>query len=292
MPQVSVIIPVYNRPGLVVEAIESVATQTFNDLEILVVDDGSTDGTAEAVNNCGTTLRYFRQENLGPAVARNLGIKNSQSEYIAFLDSDDLWKSDKLARQVDYLTQNREYLICHTNEIWLRDNKLVNQKKYHRKGGGNLYCRSLSLCLISPSAVLLRKELLDQVGLFDQQMMVCEDYDLWLRVTSRFPVGYIDSPLVIKRGGDWGQLSCQYPAMDRFRVRSLLKIITRGDLDDSDLLATLAVLSSKANLLSKGYAVRGHVDEANLYSRVAMEAEGYLAAPESVSGLISFLGIL
>ncbi|MEJ5166724.1 MAG: glycosyltransferase, partial [Thermoanaerobaculia bacterium] len=174
---ISVIIPTYNRKEFLKETLDSVLKQKEVEKEIIVVDDGSTDGTYEEIKNY--PIRYFFQENKGPASARNLGILASKGKFIAFLDSDDLWLEDKLSLQLKFFKENPEYLIVHTNEIWIKDGKPLKQLKKHKKGGGDQFERSLELCVISPSSVLIKRELFDLVGLFDESFPACEDYELW-----------------------------------------------------------------------------------------------------------------
>ncbi|MCD6385261.1 glycosyltransferase family 2 protein, partial [Candidatus Sumerlaeota bacterium] len=232
MPRVSVIIPVFNRKEMVKEAISSVLNQTFRDFELIVVDDGSTDGTAEVVKSFNE-VRYIRQEHKGPASARNTGIMNAEGELIAFLDSDDLWLPEKLEKQVSYLDHHKGMMICQTEEIWLWKGRRIKPKRKHRKQKGDIFHRAVELCLISPSAVMMRRQLFDQVGLFDETFPAAEDYELWLRVTSLMPVGLIDEELVIKRGGHEGQLSIQsIGILDRYRIRALVKLLREWNLSE------------------------------------------------------------
>ncbi|MEN8780645.1 MAG: glycosyltransferase, partial [Desulfobacterales bacterium] len=198
---VSIIIPTYNRGWIVRDAIDSVLGQTDTDFELVVVDDGSTDRTPEILDSYGDRLRVIRQANQGVSAARNRGIGDSSGPLIALLDSDDIWLPGKLSVQVDFFNKNPAALICQTEEIWIRNGLRVNPGKRHRKPFGMIFEPSLELCLVSPSAVMVRRELFEKVGLFDENLPACEDYDLWLRVGCRFPVHLIDKPLTIKRGG-------------------------------------------------------------------------------------------
>ncbi|MBW2108535.1 MAG: glycosyltransferase, partial [Deltaproteobacteria bacterium] len=202
MPTVSVIIPTFNRATMLKEAIESVLEQDVADFELIVVDDGSTDETpAVLAKYPAPPLHIVSQVHQGVSAARNAGLKKAAGGLIAFLDSDDLWLPGKLAAQMEFFENHPEALICQTEEIWLRNGIRVNPKKRHAKPQGMIFDRCVDLCLVSPSAVMIRRALFDMVGLFDEQMAACEDYDLWLRVACRFPIYLIDRPMVIKRAG-------------------------------------------------------------------------------------------
>ncbi len=223
-PLVSVVIPTYNRAGLLTEAVESVIAQTFQDWELIVVDDGSTDSTKERIARFDDTrIRYLGQDNRGVSHARNRGAEMARGAWIAFLDSDDLWKPRKLQRQMERLQANSNYRLCHTDEIWFRDGRRLNQKKIHRKRGGWIYEDCLRLCVVSPSSILLTRSVWERFGGFDEKFPVCEDYELWLRLSCRLPFLHVAEPLLVKRGGHADQLSRSRWGMDRFRVQALLK---------------------------------------------------------------------
>ncbi len=241
-PLFSVIIPVFNREILLPRAIESVLNQSFKDFEIIVIDDGSTDKSAQVAQSYG--VRVVKRKNGGVAAARNLGIKLSKGNIIAFLDSDDEWKKDKLKIQYEFFRQNPSYKIHQTDEIWIRDGKFLNKKKIHQKKEGYIFENSCELCLISPSAVAIKRELFDEVGLFDESLRVCEDYDLWLRITKKYPVGFSKDRAVIKYGGHSDQLSKSETAMDRFRIKALLK--------HKDMPYALKVAKKKCKIVLKG----------------------------------------
>ncbi len=277
--KISVIIPTYNRASLVKRAIRSVLSQTYSPLEVIVIDDGSTDGTAELINqhflqqDYRTTIRYFRQENEGISAARNQGIRRSKGEWLAFLDSDDEWLPQKLEKQVVTISHNRDSKVCHTNEIWIRRGKRVNQKKKHAKSGGYIYQNCLPLCAISPSSVLIYENVFDEIGLFDESLPVCEDYDLWLRICSKFPVLYLDEPLIIKHGGHEDQLSKRHWGLDRFRIQALVKMLSSNHLSKADRLATLKVLLRKTRILRQGAQKRG---KENMAADLRSKEEEYL----------------
>ncbi len=194
-PCISVIIPTYNRCWILKEAIDSVLSQKFTDFEIIVVDDGSNDGTAALLSAYGDQITIIHQENRGVSAARNAGILIAKGRYIAFLDSDDMWLPEKLSCQVDFFQSHAQAVICQTDEIWIRNNVRVNPKNRHKKPSGMIFEPSLQLCLVSPSAVMIKKSLFDEIGLFNEAFPACEDYDLWLRIALYYPIYLIDRQL-------------------------------------------------------------------------------------------------
>ena len=239
MTEVSVIIPTYNREKFISECVQSVLTQTLPVREIIIVDDGSTDATYNILRDLGfnslstkkTVLRYFFQQNRGVSSARNLGIKEARSEYIALLDSDDLWLKSKLDRQVSaFQNDTQSSRLCHTDEIWIRNGVRVNQHKKHKKHGGNVFQSCLKLCCISPSSAMMHRSVFEDFGFFDEDLPACEDYDFWLRYSAKEDVNFIDEPLIIKKGGHSDQLSGAHWGMDRFRIYSIEKILKEPDL--------------------------------------------------------------
>jgi glycosyltransferase involved in cell wall biosynthesis len=267
-PLVSVIIPTYNRGWIIREAIDSVLEQDFIDFELIVVDDGSTDDTADILKTFGRDINVIRQSNQGVSAARNRGIAASSGQLIAFLDSDDLWLSHKLAVQVEFFTSQPDAMICQTEEQWIRNGIRVNPKMRHHKFSGMIFERSLELCLVSPSAVMIKKRLLEEVGRFDERLPACEDYDLWLRISCRYPVYLIDTPLIIKRGGHADQLS-KAAGLDKFRIQSLKKILESNQLTNAQHLSTLIILKEKCKIYADGCLKRGRKDEAAYYYALA-----------------------
>ncbi len=256
----SVIIPTYNRKGFLKEALISVLNQKNVNLEIIVVDDGSTDGTREEIKNF--PIRYFYKERGGPASARNLGIKKAKGNFIAFLDSDDLWLEEKAYLQLKFFQENPEYLIVHSNEIWIKRGKVLKQKERHKKGGGDQFERALELCIISPSAVMMKRELFDLVGLFDESFPACEDYEFWLRVTSRFKIGFLEKELVVKRGGHKDQLSSTIPCLDYFRAKAIGKLLKENWFTKEQEKIAKIYLEKKAKIYLNGLKKRGKNKEA------------------------------
>lgn len=267
-PAVSVIIPTYNRGWILREAVDSVLAQDFEDFELIVVDDGSTDNTRQILEAYNDDIIVLFQENRGVSAARNQGIARSCAPLVAFLDSDDLWKPQKLSRQIDFFAANPEALICQTEEIWIRNGVRVNPGKRHQKFSGMIFEPSLVLCLVSPSAVMVRKKLFDIVGLFDERLPACEDYDLWLRVSCRYPVFLMDEPLTIKRGGHADQLS-KAAGLDKYRIQSLKNIIENGQLAESQLSPAIQTLKEKCAVYVGGCRKRGREEEARYYENIA-----------------------
>ncbi len=262
---VSVVLPTWNRRELVARALTSVLAQSRAPDEVIVVDDGSTDGTAEALRKDFPGVVVLSQENRGVSAARNRGIEEAKGEWVALLDSDDEWLPRKLETQLGALSASPGALLCHTDEIRIRRGRRVNPMAKHDKAGGLIFERCLALCAISPSSALLNRRLFDAVGLFDESLPACEDYDLWLRVTSRYPVVYVDEPLLVKTGGHSDQLSRRYWGMDRFRIRAIEKILESGLLSESQRMAAEAMLARKIGIYAKGARKRGREDEARRY---------------------------
>ena len=256
----SIIIPSYNRKYLLKIAIESVLEQTFKDFELIIVDDGSTDKTKELVETYkDKRIKYFYQENKGPASARNLGIKNSSGEYICFLDSDDRFRRQKLELTKDYIEKYPLYKIFHTEELWYRNFQYLEQKKIHKKPEGSVFCSALKVCCISLSCACINREVFNKVGLFDEDFPVCEDYEFWLRATLFFPVKLIPFYLTIKEAGPHQQ--SQKKGLDKYRFLALYKLIKNYQLPRSYLESALKNLEEKAKIYIKGAEKRKKTSE-------------------------------
>jgi glycosyltransferase involved in cell wall biosynthesis len=269
MPKVSVIIPTYNRLPMLKEAVDSVLSQDFEDFELIVVDDGSNDGTGEEIKKYRERVRLFQSsENRGVSAARNKGILHARGKYVAFLDSDDLWVKGKLKIQVSFLDDNPQYPLCYTDEIWIRKGKRVNPKVRHAKYSGWIFEKCLPLCIISPSSAMMKKTLFSKVGLFDEVLPVCEDYDFWLRVSARFPVFFINRRLIIKRGGHIDQLSRRSWGNDRYRVIALEKLLSERFITAEEREMVLEEMKGKCKILSKGFMKRGNELEGKYYQEI------------------------
>lgn len=267
---VSVIIPTFNRRKLLLEAVDSVLKQTFCDLELIVVDDGSTDDTVDRVLGLrDSRLRLIQQSRRGVSSARNRGIDAAAYSWIAFLDSDDLWMPAKLEKQLETLRRNPEYPAVYTNEIWIRRGVRVNPGKVHRKHGGWIFSYCLPRCIVSPSSILLNRGLFDRFGKFSESLPVCEDYDLWLRMSSRKPFFYLDEPLIIKRGGHQDQLSKSTWGFDRFRVQSLVRLMESAELTPRLQRLTAREIVYRCQILIIGCRKRGKLIEAQRFQEIA-----------------------
>ena len=269
MPKVSVIIPTYNRLSMVKEAVDSVLKQNFEDFELIVVDDGSTDETVKEIKRYGGRVRLLQHsENRGVSAARNKGILHAKGKYIAFLDSDDLWVKGKLKIQVAFLDENPHYPLCYTDEIWIRRGRRVNPKIKHTKYSGWIFEKCLPLCTISPSSAVMRKTLFSKVGLFDEALPVCEDYDFWLRISARFPIFFINKKLIVKRGGHSDQLSQRSWGNDRYRVVALEKLLSEPYIAPEERKMILDEMKRKCQILYKGFLKRGKEAEAVRYQEI------------------------
>jgi len=266
MPRVSVIIPTFNRSKKVVRAIESVLNQSIKDFEIIVVDDGSTDNTNQALARYMSAIKYIRQPvNRGVSAARNIGIKSSTAPWVAFLDSDDYWLNEKLSVQMEFVDSNSGTVACQTEEIWIRNGRRVNPKRKHKKPSGNIFKESLKLCLVSPSSVILKRSLFEEVGLFDETFPAAEDYDLWLRISCRHPIYLIDKGLIVKEGGHEDQLSRRFAGMDRFRIEAIVSLIESGILSADQISQAMEELFIKCRIYGEGCIKRGKREEGGFY---------------------------
>ena len=260
---ISVIIPTYNRKETLKRAIQSVLIQSYTPYEIIVIDDGSDDGTKEWLKDNFPNVKYIYQMNSGVSSARNKGIKFARGDWIALLDSDDEWLPSKLKDQANEIESNPAAKFLHTNEIWIRNGVRVNQMKKHKKYGGYIFEKCLDMCRISPSSVLIKKDIFDEIGMFDETLKVCEDYDLWLRFASKYPVHFLDQPLIKKYGGHSDQLSKVDDGIESYRIRSLKKIMNSNILNKKQKTITKDVLVKKMYIYAKGLEKRNKIRELN-----------------------------
>ncbi len=258
-PSISVIIPTYNRQGVILRAIESVLNQSYKNFDLWIIDDCSTDDTKKIVedylekNNFICKINYIKnQENRGVSYSRNVGINNSTSMFVAFLDSDDQWTKNKLQIQVDYYLAHQDIKIIHCEEVWIRNGRRVNQMKKHQKSGGDIFLKCLPLCVIGSSTVMIERQVFSDVGLFKEDFPVCEDYDLWLRISAKYCVGFIEDALINKYGGHQDQLSLKYVAMDYYRILSLNCMLEK-DINIEYKMAVVEMIEHKGEILLKGY---------------------------------------
>ncbi len=279
-PLVDVILPTFQRKAMLNRAIASVFQQSFKAFKLWVVVDGEEAGfSSEILTPWQKKFRektlknrrfgplpqmeiIYLPQNRGVSAARNTGIQKGSSPYVAFLDSDDEWKPDKLKLQVAALRQKNSRPLIHSNEIWIRRGKFLNQKKRHKKEGGRIFKACLSLCLISPSSVMMKRWVFKKVGMFREDFLVCEDYEMWLRICARWKVGFLAQALVVKYGGHKDQLSSRYHAMDRFRVLALNNFFKNPFINKAERKEVARVFKKKCEILIQGYHKHGHRGEA------------------------------
>ena len=266
--QVSAVIPTHNRLHLLRRALYSVQAQTLPPLETIVIDDGSTDRSHESLATEFPTVQWIRQSNHGVSHARNQGIKQAKGEWIALLDSDDTWHPSKLEEQNQFLQQNLGLLFCHTDEAWIRRGKSVSHPAYLNKSNQDIFLKSLARCIICPSSVVIHQKIFEKIGFFDEELPVCEDYDLWLRLVLQYEIGYLDRKLVTKHGGHSDQLSTTYWGMDRFRVQSLQKLLDNPNLKSSLIPLIFQTLIQKLDILNKGFSKRDKQLEAKEFNQL------------------------
>ena len=261
---IDVILPTFNRAYCLKRTIDSVLSQTYQELNLYVIDDGSTDETKNLISQYQNESRvhYFFQDNKGVSAARNCGIQQGQAEWVAFVDSDDEWLPHKLETQVDFIKKNPNIRFIHSNEIWMRNGVRVNPKKKFDKSYHDLFRRSLEMCLISPSTVVMKKELCLQHGLFNEDFIVCEDYDLWLKILATEEVGFVSDFLIKKYGGHSDQLSTQFPAMDFWRIRSMVNLLGNRLVTDEVKRSQIKVeIYKKAEILLNGFLKHQKLNE-------------------------------
>ena len=272
MPLVSVIIPTYNRTALISRAINSVLNQTFRDFECIVIDDASDDGTdqLDILKTPAPGLRYIKlPSHSGVSKARNAGVAETSGQWIAFLDSDDEWRSRKLEQQVQWHCANPGFAISQTKEIWVRRGTRVNPPKTHEKKEGYIFGQSLRQCMVTPSSVMLSRKLFLDTGGFDETLPACEDFDLWLRITCRLPVGLVSEYLLTRYGGHADQLSATVMGLDRFRIQSITGLLDSKMLSSDQATIAKAELVKKAIIVANGFKKRGNREEYERYSRIA-----------------------
>ncbi len=270
----SIIIPTYNRALFLKDAIQSVLSQDYftcsariNSFELLIIDDGSTDNTRKIIKSFGNQVKYYFQEKKGVSAARNTGLNLSEGKYIAFLDSDDLWKKDKISIQMNFMKTFSKAMVCYTEEVWIRHGVFVNPKKKHKKYSGWIFDNVLPLCLLSLSSALFRREVFDKVGTFDERLPACEDYDFGIRVAHKYPIHLIKKPLIIKRGGHPDQLSRKYWGMDQFRITALEKALSLN-LTQNQRKLVIQEIEKKCRILIQGFQKRGKYPEVEKYLNI------------------------
>ena len=275
-PFFSIIIPTFNRACVIKRAIDSIVQQDFQNFDLWVIDDGPCDDTEKTVANFQLQypqkIHYRKTSSQGVSAARNFGVEQCRGPWIAFLDSDDEWKKNKLSLQASFIADNPHIQLVHGEEIWMKNHKRINPHKKHQKHGGRIFLKCLPLCLISPSTVVVKRELFEEMKGFDQDFPVCEDYDLWLRITSLYEVGFVEEPIVIKHGGHPDQLSQKYKAMDYWRVLSLDRICQTRQLDAKEIKAVSQQIIHKGAILLNGYKKHGNLKNHDKIHKIVEDA--------------------
>ena len=249
--RLAAVIPTYNRGRSIRRCLDSVYSQTRIPEEIIVVDDGSTDGSTSHLEKQYPGIRVLFQKNQGVSAARNTGIREAKSEWIALLDSDDVWLKSKCDKQLKALQNHPNYQICHTQEKWIyKGREKQIPKNYHKKSGW-IFSDCLPVCAISPSTAIVSRELLISIGLFDQTLPACEDYDLWLRIASRYPVLLVDEALIEKHGGHSDQLSDQR-GLDLYRIQALEKFLNSSNSKTEYKKMARETFIKKCNIVIQG----------------------------------------
>ena len=264
--KISIVIPTFNRIGSLPRALDSALNQTYQPSEIIVVDNGSSDGTTKLLRERYPTIRLLIEKKLGVSAARNKGIRHSKFQWIALLDSDDAWDKTKLEKQKNALASSQDqFRLVHTDEVWIRNGNKFNQMKKHQKFGGDIFNNCLSLCCISPSSVLINKNIFKEVGYFDESLPVCEDYDLWLKICSQEKILFINQKLTLKYGGHKDQLSKTYWGMDRFRIKSLENLILNYKLKPDQKINAIKTIVKKLKIIVNGAYKRNNSSIINKY---------------------------
>lgn len=286
MPKVSVIIPAYNAERYICEAIESVFAQTYQDLEIIIVDDGSKDDIKQILSQYGNKIRYIYQNNSGVSAARNRGIREARGEYIAFLDADDIWLSNKLMWQVSIAEENPEIALISTDAEFFNENGLLSpsQKpsdstqfengslRYNAAMAnindgtilkGDFYKDLLLGNLIGLSTVLVRKECLSNVGFFNEALSICEDYELWIRIAREHSLLYLNRVTLryrIRDDSASGELNLRYLLYQSLEVKILQNEFRDGPKKFKNLIKKMILERYKGAI--QGYNKLGEYKKA------------------------------
>jgi len=272
-PAVSVVIPTYDRPDLTAEAVDSVLSQSFREFELIVVDDGSPPEVVDLLRrrySANERFRLIHTSHTGmPGAARNRGAGCATGEFLAFLDSDDMWHSEKLKLQVELHQNSPEFLWSHTHERWVRNGRAVSQRSRTHAWQGDLFADSLRKCVIGPSTVMIRRDLFTASAGFREDLEVAEDYEFWLRLTAFFDIGCVEEPLTVKRAGHGDQLSERYGYIEPFRIRGLLALCEQGFFPLHHRPEAHAELARKCGIHARGARKRGRDREAEEFEAIA-----------------------
>lgn len=275
---ISVIIPTHNRVEKLVRALDSVIRQSRPATEIIVIDDGSTDTTRDRVarfaRSSPTEITYLRQPNRGPAAARNAGIVRARGAFLAFLDSDDEWRSTKLEMQAAAMGAEPSMAISHTRETWFRRGVHLNQKAKHRPPHGYIFEHCLPLCCVGMSTVMVRRGFFSDHGYFNAAMRCCEDYEMWLRSAHAEDFLLVDAPLTIKHGGREDQVSYRFrTGMDRYRIQALGSILRTSPLDGIQRAAAAREMHRKCTIYGSGCLKHNKAVEGAFYVQLGTWAK-------------------
>lgn len=224
MSDISVVIPSYNHAHFLKTAIESALTQTYRDIEIIVVDDGSTDNTAYVVEEFLGKIHYIWQENQGLSAARNTAIRNSQGEYIAFLDADDLWMPTFLEEQIANIRRNSKVGLTYSWWSYVDKNGKILPERGNYNKRGDLLMQLALMNYWPPVSVMVRKQCIIEAGCFDDKLTALEDWDLWLRIAANgWEIDYIPRVLVKYRRHD-NNMTLDVERMERNQLAVLNKL--------------------------------------------------------------------
>lgn len=260
--KITAIIPTYNRADFLKKTINSIINQTYKIDEVLIIDDGSTDNTNEVLKKFGNSIKIIKTTNVGVSAARNTGIKNAKNDWLAFLDSDDHWLEDKIQKQINLHVENKDVLFSHTGERWIRDGKVIKYPKKLAKPSGECFLENLPTCKIAASSVVVHKCIFEDIGLFDEDLSVCEDYDMWLKISHKYKIGLIEEEGIIKQAGH-EQLSQTIFAIDRYHIYSLKKFLNSEYQEE-----VKNEIMKKCKVLIKGALKHDNKEIFNEYSKI------------------------
>lgn len=270
-PFFSVIIPVYNRKELLLDAVKSVLCQTYTFFEIIIGDDGSQDGSAEGAldllhNSVSVSYRILSLEHSGfPGAVRNRAVEAAKGNWLVFLDSDDLWMPDKLEKQAEYIINHPDCRLLHTRERWLRNGREISQKKLKHQRAGDIFSDALIKCIIGPSTTAVETDFFRKERGFREDLEIAEDYELWLRLLDKTDAGYIDIPLIEKRAGLAEQLSEKYGQIEIFRIKALKDLVEKNVFTGKHQNLAKSELIRKLEIYINGCIKRGKAEEAERY---------------------------
>ena len=258
--KVSCIIPTYNRYEYLKRAIDSINQGIKIPNEIIIIDDGSNDDTKNIIKDYDN-ISYYYMDNSGVSKARNIGIKKSKYDWICFLDSDDVWEKDKLNNQINFHINNQDILISQSNEKWIRNNNQVIPPQKYKKYKGNIFKEAIKETIVSMSSLMVHKKVFECIGHFDENLAVCEDYDLTLRMARKYSFGLIETQDIVKYGGCDNQLSKKYKIMDIYRIKALKKHLDSHE----NLQFVKSMIIKKANIIYQGAKKRNNITLCNEY---------------------------